>query len=223
MMTARVVGDGEPAVDQFWADIRSPWALLVTVARRHWPHATGQELDDMIADGALEMAVAAQSWDPNGGRGAVSWAWLAIKRGMHRGRLRRGETRVELTLDSDGTWLEPVMVDHRFSTVEDRVMLQRWADIAYLTDAQADALAWGAVHMHTPTRQLGGNARWFPEQTRSVHASWKNGIDRMRVAERRERARFEGRARRCDRCGVELPDRMRADARWCSARCGWSS
>lgn len=134
--------------------IRSPHAL----AKRYMAHRRllgARDADDVLSDAMYGIACGVATWDKAGGMSILSWCWLHMDREVGHGRAKRARclAHEDLTAEvTDPEWLIARIIDPGYRQIDDRVTLQRWADMAHLTDTQADVLAWMAVHHGTVVR-----------------------------------------------------------------------
>lgn len=141
-------------MDSATSGIRSPHAL----AKRYLAHRRllgARDHDDLLSDAMYGIACGVATWRADGGRSLLSWCWLHMDREIGHGRAKRARhlANEDLVADvEDPEWLQVRTVDPGYRQIDDRVTLQRWADMAHLTDVQADVLAWMAVHHGTVVR-----------------------------------------------------------------------
>lgn len=134
------------AMDQ----IHNPIALARSyLARRR---LLGHADEDELLDVAIQAIVsAALSWNPNGGRSVMSWAYLYLDREVYRAIGRRHRERAELGRESDAAdvvqhWLEYRAGTDWYHRIELRADLQRWADLAELTPYMRFVVQYAAYH-----------------------------------------------------------------------------
>jgi hypothetical protein len=127
--------------------------------------------DDVLSDAMWGIAKALETWDEYGEVALTTWCWWKMRSEVHHGRRHRARFNQEHPVDwaemvepgaaehegrkpsiPDPGWLRIDLTEYGYKRVEDRVTLQRWADMAHLTDAQADILAVLAVHGGTIVR-----------------------------------------------------------------------
>jgi hypothetical protein len=122
--------------------------------RRLWG---APDQDDVLSDAMYAITCAVKTWRDGAGRSLLSWCWLHMDQEVALGRKRRARhysRHVYLEDAPDIDRWRIAVSDPAFKQIEDRVYLQRLADMAHLTDKQADAIAWMAVH--GGTRGAGG-------------------------------------------------------------------
>lgn len=127
-------------------ELGDPRAFAERVVRKHGLRGT-RWYDEAISDAMYGIARAVESWDPERGPLVpLVWRWAEgqVLNGLKRSSRR--DQFVHLADDDDPVWLHARVGDPGFKQVEDRMLLQRWADMAHLDDQQADLLAWLAVH-----------------------------------------------------------------------------
>ena len=143
-----------------------------------------RDADDVLSDAMYGIARAVASWRADGGRSLVGWAWHCMDSEVGRGRsirARRWDHEVLHDDITDPEWLRARTVDPGYKQVEDRATLQRWADLAHLTDIQADLLAWMAVHHGTRGERRNGQSVGKSLLTdRGGHAHLKAGLAKLR-------------------------------------------
>lgn len=110
----------------------------------------GPDHDDLMDIAIQAIINAALAWDPNGGRSILSWAYLYMDRDVYRAIGKRQRERSELTLDQPDTgdtrWLSYDPGFDWYDRIELRIDLQRWADLAELTDFQRFCVQYAAYH-----------------------------------------------------------------------------
>lgn len=115
----------------------------------HDGHLGATDHDDVLSDAMYGVARAIATWEPrDDGVSLTTWCWWTMRSTVSHGRRHRARFTREDPTDWDfapGEW-HPNNIEHGYKQVEDRLLLQRWADHAHLTDAQADSLAWLAVY-----------------------------------------------------------------------------
>ena len=115
----------------------------------------GRDQDDLL-DTAIDAIVdAAISWEPNGGRSLLSWAWLYMERNVQRELAACYRRRAELAIDVEAaeraTWRNDHGVEE-MRRVELRTDLQRWADLARLTPLMRFLVSYSALYAGTYVR-----------------------------------------------------------------------
>lgn len=142
--------------------------------------------DDVLSDAMYGIAKAIESWDADGGVSLRTWCWWKMRHEVAHGRRHRSRfTREDLTdwPAASGEW-HPDLTEHGYKQVEDRATLQRWADMAHLTDSQADILAVFAVHTGTIVRHT--HLRGDPLMARlrsglgGEYSTLKGGLSKLR-------------------------------------------
>lgn len=134
--------------------LRNPHAL----AQRYLAHRrllSAPDRDDVLSDAMYGIACGVATWREDGGRSLLSWCWLHMDREVGHGRTRRARLMAHEEPTGqveDPEWIRVRTFEPGFKQIDDRVTLQRWADMAHLTDVQADVLAWLAVHYGTVVR-----------------------------------------------------------------------
>jgi hypothetical protein len=135
--------------------INNPMALAKRyLAHRHMLGVRDEA--DVLSDAIYGIACGVATWREDGGRSLLSWCWLHMDREVGHGRAKRARVMAhEEVADElhDPEWLIARTVDPGYRQIDDRVTLQRWADMAHLTDIQADVIAWMAVHAGTHTKR----------------------------------------------------------------------
>lgn len=138
--------------------VRNPHALAQSWLR-HNNLTAARDIDDIKSDLLYGIARAIATYQP-GDQTITRWCWICMDSEARTGRERRARYENRRVLAPDGDldepdWLRVTVTDPGFEQVEDRILLQRWADMAYLTDNQADLLAWMAVHAGTYAQRNG--------------------------------------------------------------------
>lgn len=161
------------------AQIRNP-AGLVERFILHCGLADAKDVDDIRSDAMFGIVKAVASWQDDGRYALTTWCWYYMRSLVNEGRRRRSRWRTGEVLVDDVTVVASQWrlhtIDPGFKQVEDRATLQRWADIAHLTDLQADLIAWMAVH--------GGSVSKGTERS-PLHghpSAYRNGLGRLRRA-----------------------------------------
>jgi hypothetical protein len=129
-------------------ELRDPRALAARYLTHHrlWGHP---DEADILSDALLGVAIAVGDWDEDRDGALITFCWFKMRSAVGNGRRRRAryqKREARLDLASDGEWLRCRTADDAFRQVEDRVYLQHLADMAHLTDRQADSVAWMAAH-----------------------------------------------------------------------------
>jgi hypothetical protein len=131
-----------------------------------------------IVDGAL-------SWNPRGGRSITSWCWMYAEKDLQRALQRRYREREELGQDGcltdrpdDFSYQSGLEAYHR---AELRIDLQRWADLAELTDFQRFVVEYAALHKGVYVRDTPLAGQEGPLHG-SGAAVFKHAIGHMRKA-----------------------------------------
>lgn len=147
-MTQRSVGASEPL-----ARVIDPRGLALRFMRHDGLLGAG-DADDVLSDAMYGIAKGVASWDPDAGLALTTWCWWKMRSEVSHGREHRARFTAERPTDwtTPADW-HPDLTDPGYKQAEDRVLLQRWADMARLTDLQADLVAWFAVHDGTPVRR----------------------------------------------------------------------
>lgn len=165
------------------SQIRNPIALATKyLAHRHL--LGGRDQDDLMDVAIQSIVNAALSWDPNGGRSILSWAYQYLDRDIYRAIARRRREQSELggsaCLTEDASWLEISTGDDWFHRIELRIDLQRWADLAELTPYQRFVVDFAAHHHGVYVRDtpLAG----APSPLKKGAASYKTALSHMRNA-----------------------------------------
>lgn len=137
--------------------------------------------DDVLSDAMYGIAKAIESWDDrDDGVSLRTWCWWKMRHEVAHGRRHRSRFTREDPTDwsvSPGEW-HPDLIEHGYKRVEDRVVLQRWADMAHLTDDQADVLGWLAVYGGQHGSAPGGHSVVNPTRGRGSIA--KGAVARLR-------------------------------------------
>jgi hypothetical protein len=112
----------------------------------------GHSDEDELLDVAIQSIIdAALTWNPNGGRTVLSWAYLYLDRNVYRAIGRRHRERAELGREADAAdeaqhWLEYRPGTDWYDRIELRADLQRWADLAELTPYMRFVVQYAAYH-----------------------------------------------------------------------------
>ena len=159
------------------AQIDNPIALALRVLA-HKGLLGGRDSDDYLDVAIQAIVTAALTWQPSKGP-LLNWAWLhagtAIKDEQRRTARRWNELGRERCV-SDGEWLQARNHDE-YTRIDLRIDLQRWADLAGLSDHQRWLLDYVAHH----TSDRGGPNR----QHRSAYSTAMKHMRRAAVTGRR--------------------------------------
>jgi len=147
----------------------------------HDGHLGASDHDDVLSDAMYGIARAIATWEPReDGVALTTWCWWTMRSTVSHGRRHRSRFTREDPIDwalAPGEW-HPELIDPGYKRVEDRVTLQRWADMAHLTDAQADVLGWLAVYGGQHGTAPGGHS--VPNPTRGRGSLGVSAIARLR-------------------------------------------
>jgi hypothetical protein len=147
----------------------------------------GHADEDELLDVAIQAIVsAALSWNPNGGRSVMSWAYLYLDREVYRAIGRRHRERAELGGDSDLAdaaqhWLQYSAGTDWYHRIELRADLQRWADLAELTPYMRFVVQYAAYHHRVYVRDTPLAGYRSPLQGGGA-ASYKLALKHMHTA-----------------------------------------
>lgn len=147
-------------------------------------------VDDLVDVGLSAVVDAALSWDPDRYESVMPYVYGYLRRDVDRAIGRQSRQRAELgvercvTADPDRWTYRPQTSE--FATVELRVDLQRWADLAGLSPKMRWAVERYAVHAGARSRAVPGEAA----VTARMHAACGPAFKYLRRAavtgERRE-------------------------------------
>lgn len=151
---------------------------------RHYGMLASRDADDVLSDALLGLAKALELYDPGNERctNFAQWCWWKMRSEVSTGRRRRSRLfHREVVTDWDDPDTDAYRIDvveHGYKQVEDRVTLQRWADMAHLSDFQADLIAWLAVHEGTVIRHT--SLRGEPSPLTGKTTVLKSALSRLR-------------------------------------------
>lgn len=164
--------------------IRNPMCLVNAYLRQRGLLGH-REHDEIVSDAMYGIAQAVATWREDGGRTLVSWCWLKMSTYIDHGLVSRNYHQRHVTPVeevADLWWLRPHLTDPGYKQVEDRMLLQRLADMAHLTDTQSDLLAWMSVHAGTVVRHthLAGDPAMTQMDTSGARSAMRGGLSRLR-------------------------------------------